>query len=136
MPTPPLPAALVAFLGRPNVATLVTLGPDGAPQATVVWFLWEDGRLLVNSRAGRVKARNLARDPRVALTVVDGADPYRSLHLQGRVVRTVTGAAARDDIDRLSRHYTGEPFRVDEPRVSWWIAPTRWAQWGLLPGPP
>lgn len=116
------------------MAAVATLGPDGAPQVTVVWFLWEEGQLLINSRAGRVKTRNLARDPRVALAVVDRRDPYRSAHVQGQVARTATGAVARSDIDRLSRRYTGEPFGADEPRVSYWITPTRWAQWGLLPG--
>ncbi len=132
MPVTPLPAPLRAFLAEVNVASVATVGPDGAPQVTVMWFLWADGQILVNSRAGRVKTRNLARDPRVALAVVDHRDPYRSLHLQGQVARTATGASAREDIDRLSRRYTGRPFHADEPRVSYWIALTRWAQWGLL----
>ncbi|MGA7172149.1 MAG: pyridoxamine 5'-phosphate oxidase family protein, partial [Candidatus Dormiibacterota bacterium] len=66
MPEGLLPAAVRDFLTAPNLATVATLGTDGSPQATVVWFLLEGDLVLINTKVGRSKVRNLTRDPRVA----------------------------------------------------------------------
>jgi PPOX class probable F420-dependent enzyme len=129
MPKPPLPAELDELLKRPNPAVIATLKPDGAPHTVATWYLWEDGRVLVNMDEGRARLEYLRRDPRVSLTVLDGDDWYHHVSLRGRVV------ALEDDrdlveIDRLSQHYRGAPYRNRERgRVSAWIEVATWHAW-------
>jgi PPOX class probable F420-dependent enzyme len=66
-----------------NVATVATLNPDGGPQTTVVWIVRDGDFVLFSTTAGRQKARNLARDPRVSLTVFDAENPYQSVDIRG-----------------------------------------------------
>ena len=66
-----------------NVATVATLNPDGGPQTTVVWIVRDGDFVLFSTTAGRQKARNLARDPRVSLTVFDAGNPYQSVDIRG-----------------------------------------------------
>ena len=129
MPKPPLPAELDEFLQRPNPAVIATVKPDGAPHTVATWYLWEDGRILVNMDEGRARLEYLRRDPRVSLTVIDGEDWYRHVSLRGRVVSLEDD---RDlvEIDRLSRRYRGAPYRNRERgRVSAWIEVTSWHAW-------
>jgi PPOX class probable F420-dependent enzyme len=131
VPSRQLPAALREFLEAPNLVSVATLGRDGAPQATVVWFLLEGERILINTKAGRVKALNLDRDPRVALTVYDCANPYRSVQLRGVVGERREGAAASQDIHRLSRHYVGHDYGEPMDRISYLIEINSWSNWGM-----
>jgi PPOX class probable F420-dependent enzyme len=129
MPKPPVPPEVDEFLQRPNPAVVATLRPDGAPHTVATWYLWEDGRILVNMDEGRARLEYLRRDPRVALTVIDGDDWYRHVSLRGRVVSLEDD---RDlvEIDRLSQRYRGEPYRNRERgRVSAWIEVTHWHAW-------
>ncbi|MEW2451710.1 PPOX class F420-dependent oxidoreductase [Streptomyces parvulus] len=133
MSKPPLPSDAVDLLRRPNPAVMATLRSDGAPVSTATWYLWEDdGRVLVNLDAGRVRLRHLRRDPRVTLTVLAEDDWYTHVTLIGRVTEM------RDDedlagIDRLSTQYTGKPYPDRErPRVSAWIEVERWHGWGSM----
>ena len=96
------------FLEQPFVAAVTTLRKDGSPHNTVVWVDVDDGVPSFNTAYGRVKARNLERDPRVGLLVVDPNDPYKWLAIDGRAELTTEGADAQ--IDKLSKKYTG----VDE----------------------
>ncbi|WP_221353742.1 PPOX class F420-dependent oxidoreductase [Streptomyces beigongshangae] len=132
MSKPPLPPEAVELLSRPNAAVIATVRSDGAPVSTPTWYLWEDGRVLISMDVGRVRLKHLRRDPRVTLTVLDGKDWYTHVTLMGRVddMKDDDGLA---DIDRISRHYTGEPYpdRV-RPRVSAWIDIDRWHGWGSL----
>lgn len=126
---------LVAFLREPHVAVLATRFPSGGLQATPVWYLYEDGHFLVNTRRDRAKLRNMQRDPRVALVILDRQDPYRYVHVQGRAVRFDPESGARD-IDRLSVRYLGRPWVYPpedgpELRVSVWVAPQRVHAFGL-----
>lgn len=66
-----------------NFAVVATVNPDGGPQTSVVWYKREGGTVVFSTTAGRRKARNLARDPRVSMTVFDLADPYRSVEIRG-----------------------------------------------------
>ena len=93
-----------------NYVHLATLLPDGAPHSVPVWAGLDDGRIVFFTQAGSRKARNLQRDGRVALSVVDRENPYRSAWVRGRVVETREGDAALELIDSLARKYTGEPF--------------------------
>jgi PPOX class probable F420-dependent enzyme len=116
-----------AFLEEPLAAVLATVSPSGRPQATPVWFLVEDGHILVNTSRGRVKLRNMRANPHVVLTVVDPRNMYRWVQIRGQVVRFDPARGARD-IDRLSQRYRGQPYQyppTDRPenRVSVLIEP-------------
>jgi PPOX class probable F420-dependent enzyme len=97
------------FLEAPHVAVLATVSPGGRPQATPVWYLLDGDEIVINTSKGRVKLRNLEKNPRVALTVVDAKDMYHYVQIQGRVVRFDQEHGARD-IDRLSMRYRGRPY--------------------------
>lgn len=130
MPKPPLPEAAVVMLGKPNPAVISTLRRDGAPVTVATWYLWEDGRILVNMDEGRKRLEHLRRDPRVALDVLDESDWYTHISVTGHVdeLRDDPDLA---DIDRISRHYTGSPYgQRDRGRVSAWIAVDGWHGWG------
>lgn len=109
----PLPDAVRALLQRPSPCVLTTLLPDGSPHATEVWVDVDlDGagdRVLVNSVDTHRKVRNVRRDPRVALVVLDPDDTSRHVTLQGRVVE-VTTDGAREHIERLAERYLGGPY--------------------------
>ncbi|MGW6335215.1 PPOX class F420-dependent oxidoreductase [Nocardia rhamnosiphila] len=101
-----LPAEARRLLDGRNFATVATIDPDGRPQTSVVWMDREGDTVLFSSTTTRRKVRNLARDPRIALTVLDAANPYRSVDIQGT-------AELIEDPDkslpsRLSRKYLGE----------------------------
>ncbi|HET6548394.1 MAG TPA: PPOX class F420-dependent oxidoreductase [Solirubrobacter sp.] len=129
MPKPPLPAELDALLREPNPAVIATLKPNGAPHSVATWYLWEDGRLLVNLDDTRARLEYLRADPHVSLTVLDADDWYRHVSLRGRVASLQPDEGLRD-IDRLSQHYRGEPYRNrDNPRTSVWIEVDTWHAW-------
>jgi len=99
-----------ALLEGANFVSLATLTRDGAPHATTVWWTFERGRPCFFTQPQSLKARNIAADPRVAMTIVDRANPYRTGQLRGEVVETVEGAQALEIIDGMARKYTGEDF--------------------------
>ncbi|MFF3307704.1 PPOX class F420-dependent oxidoreductase [Streptomyces sp. NPDC002952] len=130
MSKPPLPEATVAMLSKPHPAVITTLRPDGQPVSTATWYLWDEGRVLVNMDEGRKRLGHLRDDPRVTLTVLDGDDWYTHVTLIGRVTE-LRDDADLADIDRLSRHYLGRPYtQRDRARVSGWIEIDRWHGWG------
>jgi PPOX class probable F420-dependent enzyme len=130
MPKPPLPPKLDEFLAQPNPSVIATLQPDGSPHTTATWYVWEDGRVLVNMDEGRKRLEYIRNDPRVSITVLGKDDWYRHVTLRGRVVSLDEGAAALDDIDRISRHYTGQPYsQRDRGRVSARIEVETWHSW-------
>jgi len=89
-----------------NYAHLVTLDPDGSPQATPLWIDVDDeGFVLVNTAVGRRKDRNVRRDPRVAVSLHEQADPYRWLSVQGTVTGFVGEPEALEHIGALARRY-------------------------------
>jgi len=90
-----------------NLATVVTLMPDGQPQALLTWVDTDGEHLLVNTEPTRQRARNLLRDPRITVLIHAGDDPWDWSEVRGRVVETVEGQRARDHIDELSRKYLG-----------------------------
>ncbi|HZS37449.1 MAG TPA: PPOX class F420-dependent oxidoreductase [Polyangia bacterium] len=108
------------------LANLATLMPDGSPQVTPVWFDVADGKVRVNTARGRVKDRNMTRDPRVALVIVDPDNPYRHVQIRGRVAR-ITEDGADAHIDKLAKKYLNQdkyPFRKPgEVRVIYEIEP-------------
>jgi PPOX class probable F420-dependent enzyme len=93
-----------------HVVHLTTLRADGSPQSRPVWTIVDDGAVVFFTQPGSPKARNLARDPRVALSVTDRGNSYRSAWLRGRVTRVIEGETALEIIDRIAHAYIGEPF--------------------------
>jgi len=117
-----------ALVARPVIATVATVATDGSPQATPVWIESDGDDLVFNTARGRVKERNLERDPRVAVSVIDPDDPYNVLVALGRVLSMETeGADAH--IDKLAKKYLGVdeyPMRREgEVRVIVRIRPDR-----------
>ena len=111
-----------------NIAVTVTLMPDGQPQALPTWIDTDGDHLLVNTEPQRQKAKNVRRDPRVTVLIVDKANPFDFVEVGGRVVDTVGGEEARRHIDQLSQRYTGGPYRMpigEQGRVILKIAPDR-----------
>jgi PPOX class probable F420-dependent enzyme len=94
----------------PHFAHLTTLRADGAPQARPVWTIVHEGDVVFFTQPQSPKARDLARDPRLALSVVDFENPYKNAWLRGRVGRTIEGEEALAIIDAMSQVYTGAPF--------------------------
>jgi PPOX class probable F420-dependent enzyme len=113
----------------PNYLYVGTANPDGSPQVTVVWTDLEDGHIRFNTAIGRVKERNLRRDPRIGMTITARDNPWDKVDIRGRVVDFVEGEEADSHIDDLSEKYTGQrpyPWRQpDERRVIVVIEPTR-----------
>ena len=123
------PSEIDELLRRPNPAVVATLRPDGSPHTVATWYLWDGERVLLNMDASRARLGFIRREPRVSLTVLDGESWYRHVSLRGRVVELVEDDGL-GDIDRLSRHYGGEPFHDREsPRVSAWIEVEAWDVW-------
>lgn len=117
----------VRLLTGHNYATLVTVNRDGSPQASVVWIDAADGLVLVNTAEGRLKARNLHRDPRATLLVMRDHDPYHWISIAGRVEVTTGEPEALAHIDALSRRYDEKPWEPvpDQERVIFRIVPER-----------
>jgi PPOX class probable F420-dependent enzyme len=105
-----LPDDVRELFAGPNYAHLATLLPDGSPHSVPIWAGIEGERIAFFTQTRSRKARNLARDPRVAVSVTDHANPYRSAWARGRVAETLEGDDALAVIDRLSNKYTGADF--------------------------
>jgi PPOX class probable F420-dependent enzyme len=130
MPKPPLPDDVRALLEKPNPAVVTTLRADGQPVSVATWYLLDGDRILVNMDATRKRLEHLRRDPRVSLTILDEAGWHTHVSLLGRVTQLADDLGLRD-IDRVSQHYTGQPYPDREsPRVSGWIDIDRWHGWG------
>jgi PPOX class probable F420-dependent enzyme len=129
MVRPPVPDELVEVLKRPNPAVMATIRRDGAPVSVATWYLWDDGRILLNLDARRKRLAHLRADPRLSLTVLDGDSWYQHVSLQG----TVTLADDPDlaGIDRLAQHYTGRPYpNRERARVNAWLEIETYHVWG------
>ncbi|MCI0382860.1 PPOX class F420-dependent oxidoreductase [Streptomyces sp. CNQ085] len=132
MSKPPLPEEAVTMLEKANPAVITTLRSDGQPVSTATWYLWDGGRVLVNMDEARKRLQHVRNDPRVTLTVLDEGNWYTHVSLIGRVTE-IHDDPELADIDRLARHYLGEPYpRRDRRRVSAWIEIDRWHGWGSL----
>jgi PPOX class probable F420-dependent enzyme len=132
MPDSPLPDELREMLARPNPAVMATVAADGRPVTVATWYLLEDdSTILLGLDAGRARLKHLERDPRVSLTALAEGDWYTHVSVQGRVTPVVPDEGLRD-IDRLSQHYTGEPYANRErARVSVHVEIERWHAWGV-----
>jgi PPOX class probable F420-dependent enzyme len=128
-----IPESHADILEKPAFAHLSTIMSDGSPQASAVWVDTDGPLIVVNSAEGRLKDRNIRRDPRVAISVTDPDNPYRSLMIRGRVSK-ITNEGADAHIDKMAKKYMGVdeyPLRTpDEVRVIYYIEPERVAATG------
>jgi PPOX class probable F420-dependent enzyme len=93
-----------------NLATVVTLMPNGQPQALLTWVDTDGEHVLVNTEPIRQRAKNVARDPRITVLIHSGDNPWDWSEVRGHVVETITGDEARRHIDELAHKYTGEDY--------------------------
>ncbi|MFF5225431.1 PPOX class F420-dependent oxidoreductase [Dactylosporangium sp. NPDC000521] len=102
-----------------NPAILATINPDGSPQTSVVWVTRDGDDLLISTQAGRRKDKNLRRDPRASLTVLDRNDSLRYIEVRGHA--TVTDDLNRSVAARLAEEYegpgAGEAYRQLPPDI-------------------
>ena len=89
---------------------VATIGPDGTPHTQPLWVDTDGEHLLINTETGRQKFKNLQRDPRVTVTLLDPENPYSYVEVRGRMVDSVTGPEARQHIDQLSQKYNGTDY--------------------------
>ncbi len=101
-----IPEKYLDLFHKKAFASLATLMPDGSPQVTPVWVDHEGDVVVVNTAKGRQKDKNIKRDPRVSVTLIDPDNPYRYLEIRGRVVET-TEKGAKDHIDKMAKKYLG-----------------------------
>jgi PPOX class probable F420-dependent enzyme len=109
----PLSDAALALLDARNYAVLATINPDGGPHTSVMWVGRDGNDLLFSTVEGRVKHRNMRRDPRVSVTVIDSADPENYVELRGRVSMSPDVGRALDT--QLSWKYDGKDPGQDRP---------------------
>ena len=102
------------LIDRPNFAHLATLMADGSPQSVPVWIGREGDRLVICTGENSLKGKNTRRDPRVALSIVDFANPYQEVQIRGRVVEHRPDPDLKT-LDPISHKYTGKPFPMRSP---------------------
>lgn len=110
-----VPESHADLLRRPLFAHLATVRPDGSPQSSVMWFEWDGGLLRFSLTRNRQKFGNLAGEPRVALTIADPDDPYRSLDIRG-VVDDITDDPDAGFLRSLQERY-GYAFEIGDADV-------------------
>jgi len=91
-----------------NFVFLSSLMKDGSPHVTPTWVDIENGNILINTAIGRIKQKNISRDPRVALSTVDQNNQYEMVTVRGKVIEQITGDVAEKHIDKLSKKYIGK----------------------------
>lgn len=112
-----------AFLKAQNFAVVATVGEDGSPQSTVVWIDTDGENVVFNTKRGRAKVAHLEGDPRVSVTIIDAADPYRFFEVQG--VASLEDEGAGEHINELSIKYRGTDFSDLTGRVIVRVRPDR-----------
>ena len=112
-----------------NFVYIATVNPNGTPQVTPTWVDTDGNYVLINTAVGRVKHRNVKKNPHVALAITDQANPYNLIIIKGKVVDQVTGKVAEDHIDKMAKKYQGlEKYphrRPGEKRILLKIEPIR-----------
>lgn len=99
------------------IAHLATVLPDGSPHTVPLWVGVRGDRIVILTGPGSRKARNLRRDPRMALSIAPADNPFMPVIVRGRVVEWLEGDAAWEIVDELSRKYLGGPYSREQERV-------------------
>jgi len=120
------------ILDGKNFIFLATINPNGTPQVTPTWVDTDGDYIIINTAVGRVKHKNVGKNPQVALAITEHENPYKLMMIRGRVVEQVTGRAAEDHIDKMAKKYTGREkypnrkpgehrvlLKIEPHRVSW-----------------
>jgi PPOX class probable F420-dependent enzyme len=108
-----------------SLAHLATVLPDGSPHTVPLWIGTHGDRIVFLTGPQSRKARNLRRDPRVALSITPADNPFQPIMVRGRVIEWLEGDTAWEIIDQISTKYTGNPYTRDEERVVAVIEPER-----------
>ncbi|MGE5827561.1 MAG: PPOX class F420-dependent oxidoreductase [Micromonosporaceae bacterium] len=123
-----IPQSYRDLFDKKSFAHIATVGPDGTPQVTPVWIDYDGTHIRFNTARGRVKTKNLERNPTVAMSVQDPENPYRYVQVKGRVTE-MTEKGADEHIDALAKKYLGQdryPYRrPGEVRVTVKVAPDK-----------
>ncbi len=118
-----------------NFAFLATLMKDGSPQVTATWVDIDKNNytILVNTAEGRVKHKNISRDPRVAVSIIDSSNPYHMVSVRGKVIEQIKGKDAEEHIDKMAKKYLDEEKyprrRPGEKRLLLRIKPQHVVDW-------
>ncbi len=127
------PETYLDLFNKKAFGSFTTLMPDGSPQTSPVWVDYQDGQLWVNSAEGRQKDKNVRRDPRVAVAIIDPDNPYRYVEVRGRV-QDITNEGANAHIDKMAKKYLGQdkyPYaQPGEKRVLYKIKPEKFHAMG------
>lgn len=105
--TTTIPDSHAALLSAPNFVTVVTMMPNGQPQASVLWSSYDGKHIVLNTAKGRQKDKNIHNNPNVTVLAIDPTNPYRYIEVRG-VVDEITEEGALEHINSLSKAYTGE----------------------------
>jgi PPOX class probable F420-dependent enzyme len=128
-----IPERYLDLFEKRAFANLATLMPDGRPQVTPVWCDFDGNHVIVNSAKGRQKDRNMRRDKRVSLSILDPQNPYRYLEIRG-TVEEITEEGAFEHIDKMAQKYLGREkypnLQPGEVRVMYKIKPERTSSMG------
>jgi PPOX class probable F420-dependent enzyme len=128
-----IPEKFLDLFQKKAFASLATVMPDGSPQVTPVWVDFDGSHVVVNSARGRQKDKNMQRNAKVALSILDPDNPYRYLEIRGKV-DAITEEGADAHIDKMAKKYMGKdtyPYRrPEEVRVLYKILPTKTTQMG------
>ncbi len=115
------------FQGK-NLVFIATINPDGSPQLTPVWGNYHDNHIFINTAEGRIKHKNVQRDPRVAVSVVDHNNPLNMTTIRGKVIEIIPDYDYLH-INKLTKQYMGineYPFKRDnEKRITFKIKPEK-----------
>ena len=129
------PSIAKLFEGK-NFAFLATLMKDGSPQVTATWVDIDknnDYTILINTAEGRVKHRNISRDPRVAVSIIDSSNPYHMVSVRGKVIEQIKGKDAEEHIDKMAKKYLDKEKyhrrRPGEERLLLRIKPQHVVHW-------
>jgi hypothetical protein len=122
-----IPDSHLPLLDQPVLAHVATIGPSGEPQANPVWFLWDGTSVWISIGPSGQKAKNLERDPRLALSLVDPDNPLHYLEVRGRVIDRRTVASTEPLVVQMVRKYTGNDTYDGMPdtHALYAIEPTR-----------
>ncbi|HEY4458618.1 MAG TPA: PPOX class F420-dependent oxidoreductase [Pseudonocardiaceae bacterium] len=120
-----LEPAVRTVLDGTAIAHLATLLPDGAPHSIPVWIGTRGGQIVIITGPDSQKARNLRRDPRVAISLTPPDNPYQAVIIRGRVVEWIDGDPGWAIVDEIAKKYIGQPYGRDQERVALLIEPDR-----------
>ncbi|TNM69639.1 TIGR03618 family F420-dependent PPOX class oxidoreductase [Streptomyces sp. NP160] len=118
---------VVRYFTTDAVVHLATVGKDGGPRSVPVWVDADGEQLVFFTEEGSVKDRNLARDPRLAVSVTAPGNPLSFATVRGEVVERLTGGEAMVLVDSVSTTYTGGPYEVRTGFVAFRVRPTSWS---------